>query len=210
MELRSNFEPGTTRWAVRRTQWKSMGIADADMEKPKIAVINTSNKLSSCFIHVDKISQAVQNAIKAAGGVPFEVRTVASSDFVTSAGKKARYLMPTRDLIVNEVECMVEGAVLDGIVFLSSCDKTTPAHCMAAARLLSPACRWIRLTLARIASWLSKACAICCTTFARCKNRALNRWFALILSTLIRRRKLPLCARRWKRPGLALRFPSIG
>lgn len=138
MNLRSNFEPGTTRWAVRRTQWKSMGISEEDMEKPKIAVINTSNKLSSCFIHVDKISQAVQNAIKAAGGVPFEVRTVASSDFVTSAGKKARYLMPTRDLIVNEVECMVEGAVLDGIVFLSSCDKTTPAHCMAAARLNVP------------------------------------------------------------------------
>lgn len=138
MNLRSNFEPGTTRWAVRRTQWKSMGISDEDMEKPKIAVINTSNKLSSCFAHVDKISQAVQNAIKAAGGVPFEVRTVASSDFVTSAGKKARYLMPTRDLIVNEVECMVEGAVLDGIVFLSSCDKTTPAHCMAAARLNIP------------------------------------------------------------------------
>lgn len=88
MNLRSNFEPGTTRWAVRRTQWKSMGISDEDMEKPKIAVINTSNKLSSCFIHIDKISQAVQNAIKAAGGVPFEVRTVASSDFVTSAGKK--------------------------------------------------------------------------------------------------------------------------
>lgn len=138
MNLRSNFEPGTTRWAVRRTQWKSMGITEEEMEKPKIAVINTSNKLSSCFIHVDKISQAVQNAVKAAGGVPFEVRTVASSDFVTSAGKKARYLMPTRDLIVNEVECMVEGAVLDGIIFLSSCDKTTPAHCMAAARLNVP------------------------------------------------------------------------
>lgn len=70
-----------------------MGISEEDMEKPKIAVINTSNKLSSCFAHVDKISQAVQNAIKAHGGVPFEVRTVASSDFVTSAGKKARYLM---------------------------------------------------------------------------------------------------------------------
>ena len=83
MDLRSNFEPGTTRWAVRRTQWKSMGISEEDMEKPKIAVINTSNKLSSCFAHVDKISQAVQNAIKAHGGVPFEVRTVASSDFVS-------------------------------------------------------------------------------------------------------------------------------
>ena len=69
MDLRSNFEPGTTRWAVRRTQWKSMGISEEDMEKPKIAVINTSNKLSSCFAHVDKISQAVQNAIKAHGGV---------------------------------------------------------------------------------------------------------------------------------------------
>ena len=138
MHLRSNFEPGTTRWAVRRTQWKSMGMADEDMEKPKIGVINTSNKLSSCFIHVDKISQAVQDAIKAAGGVPFEIRTVASSDFVTSAGKKARYLMPTRDLIVNEVECMMEGAVLDGMVCLSSCDKTAPAHMMAAARLDIP------------------------------------------------------------------------
>ncbi|MBO0456004.1 dihydroxy-acid dehydratase [Enterococcus hulanensis] len=138
MNLRSNFEPGTTRWAVRRTQWKSMGMTDEDMEKPKIAVINTSNKLSSCFIHIDKISVTVQEAIKKAGGYPFEINTVASSDFVTSAGKKARYLMPTRDLIVNEVECMVEGSVLDGIVFLSSCDKTTPAHCMAAARLNIP------------------------------------------------------------------------
>ncbi|MGI6052415.1 MAG: dihydroxy-acid dehydratase [Bilifractor sp.] len=137
-DLRSNFEPGTTRWAVRRTQWKEMGISEEDMMKPKIAVINTSNRLSSCFQHVDKISQAVQNAIRAHGGYPFEVRTVASSDFVTSAGKKARYLMPTRDLMVNEVECMVEGAVLDGIVFLSSCDKTTPAHLMAAARLNVP------------------------------------------------------------------------
>ena len=136
--LRSNFEPGTTRWAVRRTQWKEMGISEEDMLKPKIAVINTSNRLSSCFQHVDKISQAVQNAIKAHGGVPFEIRTVATSDFVTSAGKKARYLMPTRDLMVNEVECMVEGAVLDGIVFLSSCDKTTPAHLMAASRLNVP------------------------------------------------------------------------
>ncbi|MBQ8053367.1 MAG: dihydroxy-acid dehydratase [Lachnospiraceae bacterium] len=138
MNLRSNFEPGTTRWAVRRTQWKEMGISEEDMLKPKIAVINTSNRLSSCFQHVDKISQAVQYAIRAHGGVPFEVRTVATSDFVTSAGKKARYLMPTRDLMVNEVECMVEGAVLDGIVFLSSCDKTTPAHLMAAARLDVP------------------------------------------------------------------------
>lgn len=135
---RSNFKPGSTRWAVRRSQWRSMGILEEDMEKPKIAVINTSNKLSCCYIHLDDISLKVQEAIRAAGGLPFEVRTVAPSDFVTSAGKKARYLMPTRDLIVNEVEVMVEGAVLDGMICLSSCDKTTPAHLMAAARLNVP------------------------------------------------------------------------
>ncbi|ASC64665.1 dihydroxy-acid dehydratase [Achromobacter denitrificans] len=135
---RSNFEPGSTRWAVRRSQWRSMGIREEDMEKPKIAVINTSNKLSCCYVHLDGISALVQQAIRDAGGLAFEVRTVAPSDFVTSAGKKARYLMPTRDLMVNEVECMMEGAVLDGMICLSSCDKTTPAHLMAAARLDVP------------------------------------------------------------------------
>lgn len=135
---RSDFEPGTTRWAVRRTQWRSMGITDEDMKKPKIAIINTSSTLSSCYIHVDHVSKAVRDAILMAGGLPFEVRTVAPSDFVTSAGKKARYLMPTRDLIVNEIECMIEGAVLDGMICLSSCDKTTPAHIMAAVRLNVP------------------------------------------------------------------------
>lgn len=135
---RSNFEKGTTRWAVRRSQWRSMGIREEDFDKPKIAVINTSSTLSSCYIHLDDVSREVQQAIRDAGGLPFEVRTVAPSDFVTSAGKKARYLMPTRDLIVNEVEVMVEGAVLDGMICLSSCDKTTPAHLMAAARLNIP------------------------------------------------------------------------
>ncbi|WP_213989187.1 dihydroxy-acid dehydratase [Sodalis sp. dw_96] len=135
---RSNFKPGSTRWAVRRSQWRSMGISDEDMLKPKIAVINTSNSLSCCYIHLDEISKKVQESIRAAGGLPFEIRTVAPSDFVTSAGKKARYLMPTRDLIVNEIEVMVEGAVLDGMICLSSCDKTTPAHLMAAARLNVP------------------------------------------------------------------------
>ncbi len=138
LNLRSNFDEGTTRWAVRRTQWKELGLSDEDMLKPKIAVINASADFSCCYIHVPKVSQAVQEAIREAGGIPFEVRTVAPSDFVTSAGKKARYLMPTRDLMVNEIECMVEGAVLDGIVCLTSCDKTTPAHLMAAGRLNIP------------------------------------------------------------------------
>src|SRR5687768_3393374 len=138
-ELRSNFEPGSTRWAVRRAQWLAMGIAEADLTRPKIAVINSSSSLSVCYQHLDDCARRVCDSIRTAGGLPFEIRTIAPSDFVTSAGKKARYLMPSRDLLVNDVEVMVEGACLDGIVFLSSCDKTTPAHLMAAARLNLPA-----------------------------------------------------------------------
>jgi len=137
-KLRSNFEPGTTRWAVRRAQWLAMGLSEEDLEKPKIAVVNSSTKLSVCYQHLDGVSELVQDAIRAAGGVPFEIRTVAPSDFVTSAGRQGRYLMPTRDLLVNDVEVQVEGAQLDGMILLSSCDKTTPAHLMAAGRLNVP------------------------------------------------------------------------
>ena len=137
-ELRSNFEPGTTRLAVRRAQWLAMGIKEEDFHKPKIAVVNSSSGLSVCYQHLDEVSRAVQRAIRDAGGLPFEIHTVAPSDFVTSAGRKARYLMPSRDLLVNDIEVQVEGAELDGMVLLASCDKTTPAQLMASGRLNVP------------------------------------------------------------------------
>lgn len=137
-ELRSNLTPGTTAWAVRRAQWKALGLSDEDLLKPKIAVVNTSSELSICFSHLDGISAVVKQGIRDAGGVPFEVRTVAPSDFVTCAGRAGRYLLPSRDLIVNDIEVAVEGALLDGMVCLSSCDKTAPGHLMAAARLDIP------------------------------------------------------------------------
>ena len=138
-KLRSVFEPGTTRWAVRRAQWLAMGLSEDDFHKPKVAVVNSSSKLSVCYQHLDDVSRAVQQAVREAGGVPFEIRTVAPSDFVTSAGRQGRYLMPSRDLLVNDVEVQVEGAELDGMVLLASCDKTTPGQLMAAGRLDLPA-----------------------------------------------------------------------
>lgn len=137
-KLRSNFERGTSRWAVRRSQWKALGLTDEDMEKPKIAVVNTSSELSSCFSHLDGVAAKVKVAIRAAGGLPFEVRTAAPSDFITSAGHRGGYILPTRDLIVNDIEVAVEGALLDGMLCLASCDKTTPGQIMAAARLNIP------------------------------------------------------------------------
>jgi len=136
--LRSNFEVGTTRWAVRRSQWLAMGIAPGDFDRPKIAIVNSSSSLSVCYAHLDGLAKRIADEVRAAGGLPFEIRTVAPSDFVTSAGRSARYLLPSRDLIVNDIEVAVEGALLDGMICLSSCDKTTPAHLMAAGRLNLP------------------------------------------------------------------------
>ena len=136
--LRSNFEPGTTRWAVRRAQWVAMGISEEDFDKPKIAVVNSSSELSVCYQHLDGLALLAKEAIRNAGGLPFEIRTVAPSDFITSAGRQARYLLPSRDLLVNDIEVQVEGACLDGMLLLGSCDKTTPAQLMAAARLNVP------------------------------------------------------------------------
>lgn len=135
---RSNFDAGSTRWAVRQAQWRALGIAKEDMQKPKIAVINSSSELSICFSHLDEVAAIVKQGIREAGGLPFEVKTTAPSDFITSAGRGGRYLMPARDLMVNDIEVAVEGSMLDGMVCLSSCDKTAPAHLMAAARLNIP------------------------------------------------------------------------
>src|ERR687896_382132 len=111
-KLRSNFEPGSPLWAMRRTHWKALGISDEDMEKPKIAVVNSSSELAICFSHLDEVAVTVKQAVLAAGGLPFEIRTTAPSDFIICAGRGGGYILPSRDLIVNDIEVAVEGAVL--------------------------------------------------------------------------------------------------
>ena len=138
MTLRSNYEPGTSRWATRRAQWLALGLTDEDMLKPKIAIVNTSSQLAICFSHLDEIARRVKRAIDNAGGLGFEVRTAAPSDFIHSAGHRGGYILSARDLITNEIEMQVEGAQLDGMICLASCDKTAPGQLMAAARLNIP------------------------------------------------------------------------
>jgi dihydroxy-acid dehydratase len=136
--LRSNFEPGSPREAVRRAQWKALGLSNQDMLKPKIAVVNSSSELAICFSHLDGIAKVVKDAVREAGGLPFEIRTAAPSDFIVSAGAGGGYMLASRDLIVNDMEIAIEGAQLDGMICLSSCDKTPPAHLMAAGRFNIP------------------------------------------------------------------------
>jgi dihydroxy-acid dehydratase len=122
----------------RRANWKALGLSAEDMEKPKIAVVNSSSELAICYAHLDGIAKIVKEEIRAAGGVPFEVRTAAPSDFITGAAKRGSYILAGRDIIANDIEVQVEAALLDGMICLTSCDKTPPGHLMAAARLNIP------------------------------------------------------------------------
>ncbi|WP_066942635.1 dihydroxy-acid dehydratase [Microtetraspora fusca] len=138
MEPRSNHPVGSPRWATTRTQWRALGLDDEDIRKPKIAIVNSSSGLSPCFSHLDPIAAEVRRSIRDAGGVGFEIRTVAPTDFIMSAGGRGGYVLSSRDLIANDIEAVVEGARLDGMVCLASCDKTTPGQLMAAARINIP------------------------------------------------------------------------
>jgi dihydroxy-acid dehydratase len=136
--LRSNFPRGSYLWAARNAQWHGMGLSEEDCEKPKIAIVNSSSGLAVCYAHLDGIVPVLKEAIRAAGAVPLEVRTAAPSDFVTGAGGRGGYLLAARDLVTNDIEAAVEGALLDGMVCLTSCDKTVPGQLMAGARLNIP------------------------------------------------------------------------
>lgn len=137
-KLRSNFDRSSVTWAIRRAEWSAFGITEEDMEKPKIAIVNSSSTLAACFMHLDGIALRMRDAIREAGGLPFEVRTAAPADFITGAGHKGGYILAGRDLVVNDIEVAVEGALLDGMICLASCDKTVPGQLMGAARLNIP------------------------------------------------------------------------
>ncbi len=136
--LRSIAQEGTTWEALRRSHWKAMGLSDEDLEKPKIAVVNSSSELAICYRHLDGVADVVKQGIRNAGGYPIEIRTAAPSDVMIGMGGRGGYILASRDLLVNDIEIAVEGAQLDGMVCLSSCDKTMPGHLMAAGRLNIP------------------------------------------------------------------------
>lgn len=137
-ELRSNLPRTSALSIARQAHYTALGIPREEWDRPKVAIVNTSSELAACFSHLDEVAARLKPELRAAGLLPFEIRTTAPSDFVTSAGRAGRYILPSRDLIVDDIEAAVEGAKLDAMICLSSCDKTTPAHLMAAGRLNIP------------------------------------------------------------------------
>ncbi|MEJ2242264.1 MAG: dihydroxy-acid dehydratase [Candidatus Bathyarchaeota archaeon] len=125
--------------APHRALLKALGITDKDMKKPFIGVVNSFTNVIPGHMHLNQISTAVKEGIFTAGGVPFEFNTIGICDGIAMGHSGMRYSLPSRELIADSVEVMVQAHRFDGIVLISTCDKITPGMLMAAARLNIPA-----------------------------------------------------------------------
>ena len=126
-------------WAMARSLYKSMGYSDYDLERPLIGIANSWNTVVAGHYNLNQVSNYVKQGILQAGGTPVEFGVIGACDGIAQGHPGMHYILPTRDLIANDVEMMVEAHRFDGIVLLASCDKIVPGMMMAAARLDIPA-----------------------------------------------------------------------
>ncbi len=126
-------------WSNVRALYKSNGFSNEELEKPIIAVVNSFNTICPGHSNLNNLVQQVREGIRAAGGTPVEFGTIGACDGMAMGHEGMRYILPTRELITNDIEMMIEAHKLDGMVLLGSCDKIVPGMLMAAARLDIPA-----------------------------------------------------------------------
>ncbi|HIE14887.1 TPA: dihydroxy-acid dehydratase, partial [Candidatus Bathyarchaeota archaeon] len=105
------------------------------MDKPFIGIANSFTTAVPGHIHLNSLVEFVKAGIRSAGGVPFEFNTIALCDGLTMGHIGMRYSLPSRELIADSIEVVVEANRFDGVVLLTNCDKITPGMLMAAARL---------------------------------------------------------------------------
>lgn len=122
-----------------RAHLRAMGLLDQDIEKPFIGIANSYNAMHPGHMHLRELVEEVKLGIWAAGGVAFEFNTIAICDGIAQGHIGMNYVLPSRDIIADSIELVAEAQQLDGIVFMSSCDKIEPGMLMAAARLNIPA-----------------------------------------------------------------------
>ncbi|WP_435201139.1 dihydroxy-acid dehydratase [Qipengyuania sp. 902] len=125
--------------AGARGLWRATGMKDGDFGKPIIAVVNSFTQFVPGHVHLKDLGQLVAREIEAAGGVAKEFNTIAVDDGIAMGHDGMLYSLPSRDLIADSVEYMVNAHCADAMVCISNCDKITPGMLMAAMRLNVPA-----------------------------------------------------------------------
>ena len=126
-------------FSFNRGVYKSMGYDDETMAKPIIGIANTYSELVPGSYNLRALAEAVKRGISEAGGMAVEFGVIGACDGTAQGNIGMHFILPSRDLIANDVEVMVQAHQLDGVVLLGSCDKIVPGLLMAAARLKLPA-----------------------------------------------------------------------
>ena len=124
--------------AGARGLWRATGMKDEDFGKPIIAVVNSFTQFVPGHVHLKDLGQLVAREIEAAGGVAKEFNTIAVDDGIAMGHDGMLYSLPSRELIADSVEYMVNAHCADAMVCISNCDKITPGMLMAALRINIP------------------------------------------------------------------------
>ncbi|AQT61604.1 dihydroxy-acid dehydratase [Cellvibrio mixtus] len=124
--------------AGARALWRATGMKDGDFDKPIIAIANSFTQFVPGHVHLKDLGQLVAREIEKAGGVAKEFNTIAVDDGIAMGHDGMLYSLPSRDIIADSVEYMVNAHCADAIVCISNCDKITPGMLMAAMRLNIP------------------------------------------------------------------------
>ena len=125
--------------AGARALWKATGVKDEDFGKPIIAVVNSFTQFVPGHVHLHEVGQYVVSEIEKAGGIAKEMDTIAVDDGIAMGHSGMLYSLPSRDIIADSIEYMVNAHKADALVCISNCDKVTPGMLMAAMRLNIPA-----------------------------------------------------------------------
>ncbi len=137
-QYRSRTSTAGRNMAGARALWRATGMKDGDFEKPIIAIANSFTQFVPGHVHLKDLGQLVAREIEAAGGVAKEFNTIAVDDGIAMGHGGMLYSLPSRDLIADSVEYMVNAHTADALVCISNCDKITPGMLMAALRLNIP------------------------------------------------------------------------
>ena len=135
---RSKTSTAGRNMAGARSLWRATGMKDDDFSKPIIAIANSFTQFVPGHVHLKDLGQLVAREIEAAGGVAKEFNTIAVDDGIAMGHDGMLYSLPSRDIIADSVEYMVNAHCADAIVCISNCDKITPGMLMAAMRLNIP------------------------------------------------------------------------
>src|SRR5690242_2087496 len=136
--LRSRITTHGRNAAGARALWRATGMSDGDFGRPIVAIANSYTQFVPGHVHLKDLGDLVASAVREAGGVPREFHTIAVDDGIAMGHGGMLYSLPSREVIADSVEYMVNAHAADALVCISNCDKITPGMLNAAMRLNIP------------------------------------------------------------------------